>query len=149
MKLDRVLLYTDGAARGNPGPSASGFMVCNTDGTDIAHEERYNGVATNNQAEYRAVIMALEWCMSNLEAPHDTDIELRSDSEVVVKQVNGLYKVKTPSLRPANARVKAVAREFRSVAFMNVPREEGHIVLVDAALNRLLDRISEGVGGKE
>ncbi len=132
----RVAVYTDGAARGNPGISASGFIVLEGERT-IKKMVRYNGVHTNNYAEYMAIIIALRWCEANLES--NTEVELFSDSELVVKQINGLYKVKSEQLSKMHAVVKEAVRKIGKVSFANLSRESGMIVKVDKELNIFLD----------
>lgn len=131
-------VYTDGAARGNPGESASGFAVYR--GSHLIHKQfEYNGVATNNHAEYMAVILALRWCKAHAKEPTNATIELYSDSELVVRQLNRQYKTKSSSLKPQNSAVKKLAANFRFVSFHNVRRENRNIAMVDRALNALLD----------
>lgn len=139
-RLSRVIIYTDGAARGNPGPSASGYMICNEHGKRIKGVVAYNGVKTNNFAEYTAVILALEWCKKNIEDYSGLEIHLNSDSEVVVHQMNGNYKVKAEGLKSLNEKAKKLSKEFKSTTFKSVPREHSGIRKVDKALNVLLDR---------
>jgi ribonuclease HI len=134
-----IYVYTDGAARGNPGPSASGFLIIEN-GKQIAHGEFYNGIATNNFAEYNAVIKALEACTSMFDAKN-TYIILTSDSEVVVRQLNGIYKIKSDKLRELNAKVIEIAKQFKGVKFENDKRTNKFISKVDKAINNLLDEI--------
>ena len=129
--------YTDGAARGNPGPSASGYLIY--EGRKILQQRSvYNGIATNNYAEYGAVILALKWCISNFE-PKKVSLSLYSDSELVVKQLNGAYKVKSKPLKKLNDEAKILIKKFEKVRLINVRREDKNISLVDRALNSLLD----------
>ena len=139
-RLDKVIIYTDGAARGNPGPSASGFRICDAKGRQIKGVAVYNGDKTNNFAEYNAVIRALEWCKENIENHKGLEIRLFSDSELVVRQINGRYKVKTDALRPLNEKAKRLSQEFKYIVFDSVPREHSGIKKVDSALNALLDK---------
>ncbi|MGC8694000.1 MAG: ribonuclease HI family protein [Candidatus Micrarchaeia archaeon] len=135
-----ILIYTDGAARGNPGISASGFAIYKDD--KLIHEESvYNDIKTNNFAEYTAVILALKWCKKNLGT--NINITLYSDSELVVKQLNYEYKVKSDNIIPLNEEVKKLAKEFTSVKFKNVPRSNHYISMVDKKLNNLLDEIQK------
>ena len=143
-KLDmanaKIDIYTDGAARGNPGPSASGFMVL-ADGAIIHEESAYNGRATNNYAEYNAVILALEWCLGNLNEAERMDMDLYSDSELTIKQLSGRYKVKSSALAPINGKALELVHKFHSVKLNNVPRENPNISRVDMKLNILLDNL--------
>jgi ribonuclease HI len=142
-----ITIYTDGASRKNPGPSASGYMAYR-DGKIVARHFSYNGVETNNYAEYRAVILALEWCRDNLKDPKETEIRLYSDSELVIKQVNGKYKVKSGKLMEMNRVVKSLLPHFKKLEFMNTGREDKGIDRVDRQLNALLDRM-EKIGVQE
>ena len=133
-----VTIYTDGAARGNPGPSASGFMAYH--GGRLLHKHfEYNGKQTNNYAEYRAILLALEWCVSEKSIGH---VRLYSDNELVVRQLNGDYRLKSASLRPLNESVKECVKRLKRVEFGNVRRENIYIKAVDRALNGLLDDVT-------
>jgi len=138
--MAKITIYTDGAARGNPGPSASGFSAY-LNGRQVAKVEEYNGAATNNFAEYNAVILALEWCISKIKEHKECEVELKSDSELVVRQLNGLYKIKSVQMKELNKRVKILVKEFSGVKFMNLPRSDPNIVKVDYMLNLLLDKM--------
>jgi ribonuclease HI len=141
-----ITIYTDGAARGNPGPSASGYVVYRG-GEVIRKQFVCNGEATNNYAEYRAILLALEWCRDNLKADQE-GITLYSDSELVVRQINGHYKVKSKTLMELNREVMALAPKFKGLEFRNVGREEIGIRMVDKQLNILLDRKEAQKSGK-
>ncbi len=138
--MKKITIYTDGAARGNPGESASGYIIYG-DGEEILkkHEE-YNGIKTNNYAEYNAIMLALDWCLKNMGDPKELDITLYSDSQLVVKQLNGIYKVKSPDMVELNDRTKMMIKNLGSFKIINVPRENNGIATVDAALNHFLDR---------
>ncbi|MGC8478933.1 MAG: ribonuclease HI family protein [Candidatus Micrarchaeia archaeon] len=136
-----IYVYTDGAARGNPGPSASGFIIME-EGKQVAHGEFYNGIATNNFAEYSAVIKALEACASLYDAKN-TDLVVTSDSEVVIRQLNGIYKIKSEKLQELNKRASLLATKFKSVKFENARRTSRFISMVDKAINGLLDKVGE------
>ena len=138
--MNTIAIYTDGAARGNPGQSASGYSIY-MDGKQITEGEKYNGKATNNFAEYNAVILALEWCIKNIKEHGKCAAALHSDSELVVRQLNGLYRVKSERMRRLNYEVRSMAALFKSIKFRNLPRSDRRIAAVDARLNRLLDRM--------
>ena len=132
-----VHIYTDGGSRGNPGPAASAFLAIVKEGgreRAIRKMARRIGKATNNQAEYRAVIMALEWAISR----GFRRVVLHSDSELVVKQITGEYAVRSHSLRDLNLRVKELLSGLEWKA-MNHPREEPHISQCDELVNKALD----------
>lgn len=143
----KITIYTDGASRGNPGPSASGYTI-SSGSRHIYEKEVYNGIKTNNFAEYTALILALEWCMDNYE-PKILDIELYSDSELVVRQLKGHYKVKAEGLLRLNEKARGLMTKFNSVSLNNLPREAPGISKVDRNLNRLLDKMEKEDHSKE
>jgi probable phosphoglycerate mutase len=129
----KARLSTDGGARGNPGPAAYGYVLEAEDGTVLAaHGERI-GVATNNVAEYRALIAGLE---KALELSID-EVEVISDSELLVKQMTGEYRVKNEALRQLSLEAAALARKLRRVTYEAVRRE--HNELADQLVNEALD----------
>lgn len=137
-----IKVYTDGAARGNPGIGASGFSIYS--GTRrIAEKEEYNGVCTNNFAEYKAIILALSWIASNIQDSRKLEIDIYSDSELVVRQLTGKYKIKSPRMKNLNSDTVALAKNFLRVNFHNLPRGHPGIKMVDKRLNELLDRMEK------
>jgi ribonuclease H / adenosylcobalamin/alpha-ribazole phosphatase len=129
----KARLSTDGGARGNPGPAAYGYVLETDDGTVLAaHGERI-GVATNNVAEYRALIAGLE---KALELGVD-EVEVVSDSELLVKQMNGEYKVKNAALQELSRQATRLARKIGDVAYTAVRRE--HNEFADRLVNEALD----------
>jgi ribonuclease HI len=129
----KAKLYTDGGARGNPGPAAYGYVLEADDGTVLAaHGERI-GIATNNVAEYSALIAGLEKALE-LAVP---EVEVISDSELLVKQMNGEYRVKNEALRELSARASQLARQIGDVSYRAVRRE--HNELADRLVNEALD----------
>jgi probable phosphoglycerate mutase len=129
----KARLFTDGGARGNPGPAAYGFVLEAEDGTVLAaHGERI-GVATNNVAEYRALIAGLEKAVE-LSVP---EVEVVSDSELLVKQMTGEYRVKNAALQQLSIQASRLAREIGKVSYTAVRRE--HNELADRLVNEALD----------
>jgi ribonuclease HI len=129
----KARLSTDGGARGNPGPAAFGYVLETEDGTILAaHGERI-GVATNNVAEYSALVAGLERA---LELGVD-ELEVVSDSELLVKQMTGEYRVKNEALKGLNERASRLARRLRRVDYTAVRRE--HNELADRLVNEALD----------
>ena len=129
----KARLSTDGGARGNPGPAAYGDVLEAEDGTVLAaHGERI-GVATNNVAEYRALIAGLE---KAIELAVD-ELDVISDSELMVKQMTGEYRVKNEALRELSLTAAALARRLRRVSYEAVRRE--HNELADQLVNEALD----------
>jgi ribonuclease HI len=113
------IAYIDGGARGNPGPAGYGVRVERPDGTLVEEFQESIGVATNNVAEYRGLLAALEWARA-----HDCRrVRVRSDSLLLVQQMLGNYKVKSPGLQPLHARARLLVHELGRVAFEHVPRE--------------------------
>lgn len=136
MEMDarRVLiLRTDGAARGNPGPAAAGVVIERADGTTVAEGKRTLGELTNNQAEYRALILGLRAVARYTPAA----VRVCLDSELVVKQMAGEYRVKDEALRLLYAEASALARALPSVTFTHVPRARN--ARADALANAALD----------
>jgi ribonuclease HI len=133
MLLDEAKIYTDGGSRGNPGDSASAYVICKMDDTVVEKSGYYLGMATNNQAEYYGFLKGLERAR-NLGIDK---ISLFSDSQLVVNQMNGLYKVKNQELAPLHQQVKSIADSFEKISFTYVPRELNK--LADGEVNRILD----------
>lgn len=129
------MLYTDGGARGNPGPAAIG-VVLGIDGQEPVRVGETIGEATNNVAEYRALIRGLE----EAKRRGVTELECRLDSELVVKQLNRVYKVRDKGLAPLFVRAWNAAQTFHRIRFLTVPREENR--LADTLVNTALDKKS-------
>lgn len=120
MKTNTVIINTDGAADPNPGPAAIGATIKDRHGKLIASISQSIGWATSNQAEYRAIIAALEKAVQLGAA----QVEIRSDSELVVRQLNGRYRVKKATLRLLYQQVISLLSHFRGVTITHVPREQ-------------------------
>jgi ribonuclease HI len=131
----KAKLSTDGGARGNPGPAAYGYVLETEDGTVLAAHGEAIGTATNNVAEYRALVAGLE---KALEVGVD-EVEVVSDSELLVKQMRGEYKVKNEALRELSAEAGRLARQLKSVSYTAVRRE--HNELADRLVNEALDAL--------
>ncbi len=128
-----VRLFTDGGARGNPGPAASAYVLETDDGTVLAAHGEAIGVATNNVAEYRALVAGLEKALDLALV----ELEVVSDSELLVKQMRGEYKVRNAALRELSLRAAQLAREIGDVNYTAVRRE--HNELADRLVNEALD----------
>jgi probable phosphoglycerate mutase len=126
-------LFTDGGARGNPGPAAYGYVLEDEDGAVLAAHGEAIGVATNNVAEYRGLIAGLEKAVE-LGVPQ---LEVISDSELMVKQMRGEYKVKNEALRGLSLQAASLARRIGSVEYRHVKR--AHNELADRLVNEALD----------
>jgi ribonuclease H / adenosylcobalamin/alpha-ribazole phosphatase len=129
----RARLFTDGGARGNPGPAAYGFVLEADDGTVLAAEGRAIGVATNNVAEYSGLVAGLRKALEL----HVPDVEVVSDSELLVKQMRGEYRVKNEALRALFVEASTLARGLQSVEYRHVKR--AHNELADRLVNEALD----------
>jgi ribonuclease HI len=133
MTYKKLTIYTDGGSRGNPGPSAAGYVIA-TDGKILEEGGLYLGITTNNQAEYRAAKLALEQVAKYKPA----EIDFRLDSELVVKQLKGEYKIKNIDLKPIYEDIVALSRSYKKIYFTHVRREFNS--LADAQVNIILDK---------
>jgi len=128
-----LILRTDGAARGNPGPAAAGVVIEDTEGKLLARGKKYLGRLTNNQAEYQALILGLK----AIAKYHPAAVHVYMDSELVVNQMNGRYKVRHDDLLPLYEEARRLAAALPSVSFAHIERAENH--LADALANQALD----------
>ena len=134
-RMQPVIIYTDGGARGNPGPAAAGVVI--TDGEKKTEVKQYLGPKqTNNWAEYEAVIIALGRALEML--LRDRDIEFRLDSKLVVEQLMGNWKIKEPELKKQAAKVRDLLKDFGTVTFTYIPREKNKEA--DRLVNEALDQ---------
>jgi probable phosphoglycerate mutase len=129
-----IVAYIDGGARGNPGPAGYGVRIEREDGTLVEEFGDSIGVATNNVAEYRALLAALEWALAHDERA----LHVRSDSLLLVQQMLGRYKVKHAGLVPLHARAQALARDIGRVTFEHVGRAKN--AHADRLANSAMDR---------
>ena len=129
----KARLFTDGGARGNPGPAAFAYVLEAEDGTVLASHGEAIGVATNNVAEYRALVAGLAKAVE-LQVP---ELEVVSDSELMVKQMQGIYRVKNENLRALSLEAALLAREIGKVTYVHVRREKNE--LADRLVNEALD----------
>ena len=132
----KARLFTDGGARGNPGPAAYGFVLEAEDGTVLEARGEAIGVATNNVAEYSALLEGLRRA-AELGV---SELEVVSDSELMVKQMTGVYRVKNEALRGFSVEAARLARDLGRVTYRNVRREENE--LADRLVNEALDSAS-------
>lgn len=131
--MERLLLYTDGGSRNNPGPAATGFVLKTEEGQVLEKGGRFLGQATNNEAEYQALIAGLKEAKKF--APQNLTCFL--DSSLVVNQLNGRFKIKEARLRELIFEVKTLEQEFPSIRYQYVSREKNKEA--DAIVNQLLD----------
>ncbi len=131
--MTKLVVNVDGGSRGNPGPAAIAAVVRTPDGEFVDQSGELIGRATNNEAEYRALLLGIELAKS-LGA---TEVELIGDSELIVRQVRGEYKVKKAELKPFHRQALAALSGFDGWAIRNVPREQN--AAADALVNETLD----------
>jgi ribonuclease HI len=131
--VDEVVVWTDGGARGNPGPAGYGVVVTDRDGNRLAELSEGIGWATNNVAEYRGVIAGLE----QAKALGARKVTVRADSLLAVNQQLGRWQVRNQGLRPLADEARRLARGFERVSWQHVPRERNR--LADALANRAMD----------
>ena len=138
--MHHFTIHADGGARGNPGPAGAGAMIRDELGSSVASVSKFLGHRTNNFAEYEAVILALEALAKLVPAAKHgaTEVAVKMDSELVVKQMKGAYKVKHPVLKEQYARLIHAAGAFDRVSFSHVRREEN--TDADALANEAMDR---------
>ena len=128
-----LILRTDGASRGNPGPAAAGVVIEREDGQLVARGGHYLGILTSNQAEYRALIYGL----TAIARYQPARVIARLDSDLVVQQMNGTYQVRHEALRPLFEQAWNLVRDLPEVRFVHVPRTENR--LADGLANKALD----------
>jgi ribonuclease HI len=128
-----LVLHVDGASRGNPGEAAFGVHAAGSDGTELAALYGYLGTATNNVAEYQGLIHALRWAL----ARGARRVRVCSDSELVVRQLNGRYRVKHPAMLPLHREATALLGRFERAEVVHVPREQNREA--DRLANQALD----------
>lgn len=131
--ISKMIVYSDGGSRGNPGPSAGGFVIMNDREEVIFEGGEYLGVMTNNLAEYQAVYLALQ----RAKALGARVVNLRNDSLMVINQLNGIYQVRNRELWPIHDRIRKLAQEFDKVTYTHVKREFNR--LADGMVNKILD----------
>ncbi len=130
----KFILYTDGAARGNPGPAAIAVVLLDTRGREIKALGEYIGEATNNEAEYRALLKGLELAIA-----HEAEaLEIRTDSELLARQLKGDYRVRAQNLKPLHAQAQRELKRLAHVSVRHIPREQNRHA--DRLANQALDR---------
>jgi ribonuclease HI len=132
-------LHVDGASRGNPGPAGFGVHVAAPDGSEVASLFGYLGTATNNVAEYQALLHGLRFAL----ARGARGVEVYSDSELLVRQIEGRYRVKNAGLLPLHREARALLARFERARVAHVPREENREA--DALANRAVDERASNV----
>ena len=131
----KLIIFTDGASRGNPGHASYGFTISEEGGKLIFEEGRYIGIDTNNVAEYTAVLEAFKWIRENIKEP--VEIKLFADSKLVAEQLSGKWKIKNANLKLIFEKIKTIEDQFDSVTYTHVYREKNTIA--DSLANQALD----------
>jgi len=137
MASKKIFVYTDGGSRGNPGHSAIGILITDSDERIIYKHGEYIGEATNNISEYTALIKALKNSSENFHG----EVSCFSDSELMIKQLNGEYKVRNPDIKERFLRIKELEKEFEKIEYTHVRRENKNIIIVDGIVNKVLDEV--------
>ncbi len=138
--MKKIIIYTDGGSRGNPGPAAAGVVFCNEKKQCFKKYSEYLGENfTNNEAEYKAVIFALQKfkAIFGKKLAKNTEIELKSDSELLIKQLNGEYKILEPNIQPLFLKIWNLKIDFKKIKFTLIPREKNKEA--DELVNGVLD----------
>ncbi len=133
----KLIIYTDGASRGNPGHASYGFTISDDQGKLLYEEGKYIGITTNNVAEYTAVLEALRYIKGKFAKSNPLSIELYADSKLVVEQLSGRYKMKSPHLKQIFEQIKILAIELGGVVHTHIPRS--HNSEADRLANLALD----------
>jgi len=133
-KIEEIVIHTDGGSRGNPGPSAAGYVIMTLDGVVVETGGEYLGITTNNQAEYQAVRYALQQAKKY----HPRQIKFKIDSQLVVNQMNGAYRIRNRDLWPIHASIRDLIAGFDKVTFEHIYREDNK--LADSQVNLILDQ---------
>lgn len=138
--MKKIIMYTDGGSRGNPGKAAIGVVFCNEKGQTIRSYSEYLGDnLTNNEAEYKAVILGLKKfkALFGKELAKNSEVEIRSDSELMIKQLNGEYKLQDEKIQQFFIEIWNLKFDFKALKFKNIPREKNKEAdrLANEALN--------------
>src|SRR4030042_2913834 len=143
--MKKIIIYTDGGSRGNPGPSAIGNVFCNENGQKIKEYSEFLGNLTNNEAEYQAVIFALKKfkALFGNKLTKNSEIELKADSELLIKQLNGEYKILEPKIQTLFLTVWNLKLDFKKIKFKVIPREKNKEA--DRLVNEALDKKQENL----
>jgi ribonuclease HI len=137
-KPREIVLYIDGGSRGNPGPAAYAVVVKDSAGNPVATFSKFLGQKTNNVAEYQGLLAALDYALGH----HHAKARVFSDSELLVRQIQGSYKVKSPDLKPLHEQARSMIARLESFSIEHVPREQNREA--DRLVNRALDDAEVG-----
>jgi ribonuclease HI len=138
-------IYIDGASRGNPGPSAVGIFIRDSQGKELVKRGEYIGETTNNVAEYEALNRALDWIAKSKSKEFASSIlKIHTDSELMVKQLMGSYRIKSQNLIPLAIKARSLMKKFKGIEFKFIPRKDNKIAdkLANKSMN-LMDDIDD------
>ena len=137
--MEKIITYTDGGSRGNPGEAALGVVICGEKGNILKEYGERLGIKTNNEAEYAAIVSALKRikAMIGKEKAKKTEVEMRMDSELAMRQLTGVYKIESEKIVPLFVAVWNLRLDFAKVSFNHVPREKNQEA--DKMVNEALD----------
>ena len=143
--MEKIIIYTDGGSRGNPGPAGMGVVIANEKGKMVKEYSGFLGVKTNNEAEYEAVIFGLKKIKALLgkEKIKNTEIEFRLDSELVARQLEGFYKIENEKLAPLFLKIWNLKIDFGRIYFKHIPREQN--MEADRLANEAMDKGNEKI----
>ncbi len=140
--MEKIIVHTDGGSRGNPGPSAVGVVICNKSGQKIKeYGQKLEEISTNNEAEYEAVVFGLKKLkqLFGKDKTKNLVVEFRADSELIVSQLNGDYKILEERMQLLFMKVWNLKMDFGKVSFKSIPREQNK--RADELVNQALDRL--------
>jgi len=137
--MKKIIIYTDGGSRGNPGPAAIGVLFCNENGEVFKKYSEGLGEATNNEAEYKAVIFALEKfrALFGKKLAKNSELEIKSDSELLINQLNGKYKILDQKIQPLFLKIWNLKLDFKKVKFKLISRDKNEEA--DRLVNEILN----------
>jgi ribonuclease HI len=139
--MSKVIIFTDGGSRGNPGPAALGVFIQDEDGKELARIGKALGITTNNVAEYSAIVEGFNWLLKNKEKLNIESVSFFMDSQLACSQLNGLYKIKNPRIRDFVFEIRQKEAELKIlVSYTHVFREQNK--KADAMVNQALDNLA-------
>ena len=136
--MKKFVVYTDGGSRANPGKAAAAYLIYSETGELLAKDGAYLGIATNNEAEYQAVKLALQRLKEDFSECLPAEIEIRADSQLVVQQLSGSFKVKNPRIKVLYDEVRQLADSLGKVRLTYIPRSKNY--RADGLVNNILDK---------
>ncbi len=137
--MKKFIIYTDGASRGNPGPASVGFVIQDETGATLLSGHEYLGVATNNIAEYKAVLISLERLLAKFPGELPGSVEFQGDSMLIMSQLSGKFKIKNEGLREIYLKIKDIEPKIGRVSYSYTPRVNNSIA--DGLANKALDEL--------